>query len=188
MVVICDDPDRENEGDVCMAAEFVTAEAIAMMACQARGLICLSLPAGRCDELDLPLMVPANDGSEATAFTVSIDAASGVATSRHLGRRPGAYHQGCDGFGDPSSRSGAPSHIFPLRARRRGLLERRGHTEASVELTRLAGLTPGGVLCEILNEDGTLARGHQVTAFCRKYALPLLAVDDLATYLAEPSR
>jgi 3,4-dihydroxy-2-butanone 4-phosphate synthase len=182
MVVICDDPDRENEGDLCMAAEFVTAEAIAMMAREARGLICLSLPDERCDELDLPLMVPSNKGSEAPAFTVSIDAATGITSGISAADRActiRAVMAPATGRDDLVR----PGHIFPLRARRRGVLERRGHTEASVDLTRLAGLTPGGVLCEIMNDDGTPARGHQLTAFCRSHALPVVTIDDLATHM-----
>ncbi len=182
MVVICDDPDRENEGDLCLAAEFATAEKIAFMACHARGLICLSMPSERCDELDLPLMVPSNNGSDATGFTVSIEAATGVTTGISAADRARTIQVAVD----PGSRSldlVRPGHIFPLRARSRGVLERRGQTEASVDLARLAGLTPAGVLCEIMNEDGTMARGPQLVAFCRRHSLPLVTVDDLATYL-----
>jgi 3,4-dihydroxy 2-butanone 4-phosphate synthase/GTP cyclohydrolase II len=161
MVVVCDDPDRENEGDLCMAAQFVTAEKIAFMACEARGLICLSLPSQRCDELELPLMVPANDGSEATARTiqVAIDPDNGP---------------------DDLVR---PGHIFPLRARPNGVLERRGQTEAAIDLTRLAGLTPGGVLCELMNADGTMARGVQLQALCSRHDLPMVTVEEIAAHL-----
>ena len=180
--MICDDPGRENEGDVCMAAEFVTPESIAMMACQARGLICMSLPGQRCDELELPLMVPASTGSEGPAFTVSVDAASGVTTGISAADRAHTVRVAMSPATVPDDLA-RPGHIFPLRARPGGVLERRGHTEASVDLTRLAGLMPGGVLCEIMNEDGTPARGDQVTAFCRSHALPLVTVDDLASYM-----
>jgi 3,4-dihydroxy 2-butanone 4-phosphate synthase / GTP cyclohydrolase II len=182
MVVVCDDPDRENEGDLCMAAEFVTADKIAFMACQARGLICLSLPPERCDELDLPLMVPQNEGSDATGFTVSIEAATGVTTGISAADRARTIQVAVSPNAGPSDLS-RPGHVFPLRARPRGVLDRRGQTEASVDLTRLAGLRLGGVLCELMNDDGTMARGPQLTAFCRRHSLPLVTVEDIAVYL-----
>ncbi len=182
MVVVCDDPDRENEGDLCMAAEFVTAESIAFMACQARGLICLSLPAHRCDELELPLMVPANSGNEATGFTVSIEAVTGVTTGISAADRARTIQVAMHPDTRPSDLD-RPGHVFPLRARPRGVLERRGQTEASVDLTRLAGLTPGGILCELMNEDGTMTRGPQITAFCNRHDLPMVTVEDIASYL-----
>jgi 3,4-dihydroxy 2-butanone 4-phosphate synthase / GTP cyclohydrolase II len=182
MIVVCDDPDRENEGDLCMAAEFVTAEKIAFMACQARGLICLSLPPARCDELELPLMVPANAGSDATGFTVSIEAASGVTTGISAADRARTIQVAVSPTSGPADLR-RPGHVFPLRARPRGVLERRGQTEASVDLTRLAGLRPGGVLCEVMNDDGTMARGPQLSAFCRRHSLPLVTVEDVAAYM-----
>jgi 3,4-dihydroxy 2-butanone 4-phosphate synthase / GTP cyclohydrolase II len=181
MVVICDDPDRENEGDLCVAAEFATAEKLAFMACQARGLICLSLPPERCDHLDLPLMVPANAGTDATGFTVSIEAREGVTTGISAADRARTI-QVAMAHATVASDLVRPGHVFPLRARPRGVLERRGQTEASVDLTRLAGLRPGGVLCEVMNEDGTMARGPQLAAFCRRHSLPLVTVDEIATY------
>jgi 3,4-dihydroxy 2-butanone 4-phosphate synthase/GTP cyclohydrolase II len=174
MVIVCDDPDREDEGDLCMAAEFVTPKAITFMACQARGLICLSLPEERCEELDLPLMVPAREGSDATSFCVSIEAATGVTTGISAADRARTIQVAADPATGPA---------FPLRARRRGVLERRGQTVAAVDLTRLAGLTPGGVLCEVMNDDGTMARGAQLSAFSRRHALPVVTVDEIATYL-----
>jgi 3,4-dihydroxy 2-butanone 4-phosphate synthase / GTP cyclohydrolase II len=188
MVVICDDPDRENEGDLCLAAEFVTAEKIAFMACQARGLICLSLPPERCDALDLPLMVPDNEGTDATGFTVSIEARTGVTTGISAADRARTIQVAISPHAGPSDLL-RPGHVFPLRARRRGVLERRGQTEASVDLTRLAGLRPGGVLCEVMNDDGTMARGPQLAAFCRRYSLPLVTVEELAAFrrAAEPA-
>jgi 3,4-dihydroxy 2-butanone 4-phosphate synthase / GTP cyclohydrolase II len=182
MVVVCDDPDREDEGDLCMAAEHVTAEAVAFMACQARGLICLALPEDRCDELDLPLMVPQNRGSDATAFTVSIEAATGVTTGISAADRARTIRVAVDAGTGPRDLV-RPGHVFPLRARTRGVLERRGQTEAAVDLTRLAGLTPGGVLCEVMNDDGTMARGPQLAAFCRRHALPLVTVEHIAAYV-----
>jgi 3,4-dihydroxy 2-butanone 4-phosphate synthase/GTP cyclohydrolase II len=182
MVVVCDDPDREDEGDLCMAAEFVTQEAIAFMACHARGLICLALPEERCDELDLPLMVPANQGTDATGFTVSIEAATGVTTGISAADRARTIRVAAD----PSTRPAdlvRPGHVFPLRARTGGVLDRRGQTEAAVDLTRLAGLTPGGVLCEVINDDGTMARGAQLQAFCRRNGFPVVTVEHIAAYV-----
>jgi 3,4-dihydroxy 2-butanone 4-phosphate synthase/GTP cyclohydrolase II len=182
MVVVCDDPDREDEGDLCMAAEHVTAEAIAFMACQARGLICLALPESRCDELDLPLMVPANAGTDATGFTVSIEAATGVTTGISAADRARTIQVAVDPATRPADLV-RPGHVFPLRARPRGVLERRGQTEAAVDLTRLAGLTPGGVLCEVINDDGTMCRGAQLRAFCRRNGLPIVTVEHIAEYV-----
>ncbi len=186
MVVVCDDPDRENEGDICMAAELVTPEAIAFMACQARGLICLSLPEARCDRLDLPLMVPQNQGSDHTAFTVSIEAAAGVTTGISAADRAHTIRVAVDPATTPADLV-RPGHVFPLRARTRGVLERRGQTEAAVDLTRLAGLTPAGVLCEVINDDGTMARGAQLAAFCRRHGLPMVTVEHIAAHLRSRS-
>jgi 3,4-dihydroxy 2-butanone 4-phosphate synthase / GTP cyclohydrolase II len=182
MVVLCDDPDRENEGDLCMAAEFATAEKIAFMACQARGLICLSLPPERCDELALPLMVPDNEGTDATGFTVSIEAASGVTTGISAADRAHTIRVAVSAGTGPADLN-RPGHVFPLRARPRGVLERRGQTEGSVDLTKLAGLRPGAVLCELMNDDGTMARGPRLTAFCRRHSLPLVTVEDVAAHM-----
>jgi 3,4-dihydroxy 2-butanone 4-phosphate synthase / GTP cyclohydrolase II len=186
MVVVCDDPDRENEGDLCMAAELVTPEAIAFMACQARGLICLSLPEERCDELGLPLMVPQNQGTDHTAFTVSIEAATGVTTGISAADRARTIRVAVDASTGPSDLV-RPGHVFPLRARRLGVLERRGQTEAAVDLTRLAGLTPAGVLCEVINDDGTMARGAQLLGFCRRHGLPMVTVEHIAQHLRSRS-
>jgi 3,4-dihydroxy 2-butanone 4-phosphate synthase/GTP cyclohydrolase II len=182
MVVLCDDPDRENEGDLCIAAQFVTAEKIAFMAREARGLICLSLPPERCDELDLPLMVPTNSGCEATGFCISIEARTGVTTGISAADRARTIQVAVDPETRPADLV-RPGHVFPLRARPRGVLERRGQTEASVDLTRLAGLTPGGVLCEVMNPDGTMARGVQLQSFCGRHELPIITVAEIATHL-----
>ncbi len=182
MVVVCDDPDREDEGDVCMAAEFVTAEAIAFMACNARGLVCLALPEERCDELELPLMVPANNGTDVTGFTVSIEAATGVTTGISAADRARTIRVAVDPASGPTDLV-RPGHVFPLRARRGGVLERRGQTEAAVDLTRLAGLTAGGVLCEVINDDGTMARGRDLQRFCRRHDLPVVTVEHIARYV-----
>jgi 3,4-dihydroxy 2-butanone 4-phosphate synthase / GTP cyclohydrolase II len=182
MVVVCDDPDRENEGDLCMAAEFVTPEAIAFMACHAHGLICVALPEDRCDELDLPLMVPASQGLEVTGFTVSIEAATGVTTGISAADRARTIRVAADPAMGATDLV-RPGHVFPLRARAGGVLERRGQTEAAVDLTRLAGLTPGGVLCEVINDDGTMARGAELTAFCGRHGLPIVTVEHIADYV-----
>ncbi len=165
-----------------MAAQFASAEKIAFMAREARGLICLSLPPERCDELELPLMVPANNGCDATGFTVSIEAKVGVTTGISAADRARTIQVAIDP-GSCSEDLVRPGHVFPLRARPGGVLERRGQTEASVDLTRLAGLTPGGVLCEVMNPDGTMAKGLELQAFCRRHSLPIVTVDDLATHL-----
>jgi 3,4-dihydroxy 2-butanone 4-phosphate synthase / GTP cyclohydrolase II len=182
MVVVCDDPDRENEGDICIAAQFVTAEKIAFMAREARGLICLSLPTERCDELELPLMVPANDGTDATGFCVSIEARTGVTTGISAADRARTIRVAISPESGPEDLV-RPGHVFPLRARTRGVLERRGQTEAAVDLTRLAGLTPGGVLCEVMLADGTMAKGLELQAFCRRHSLPIVTVAELADHL-----
>ena len=182
MIVVCDDPDRENEGDICMAAQFVTAEKIAFMAREARGLICLSLPTDRCDELELPLMVPANDGTDATGFCVSIEARTGVTTGISAADRARTIRVAISPESGPEDLV-RPGHVFPLRARTRGVLERRGQTEAAVDLTRLAGLTPGGVLCEVMLADGTMAKGLELQAFCRRHSLPVVTVAELADHL-----
>jgi 3,4-dihydroxy 2-butanone 4-phosphate synthase / GTP cyclohydrolase II len=186
MVIVCDDPDREDEGDLCMAAELVTAQAIAFMACHARGLICLSLPEERCDELGLPLMVPANQGTDHTAFTVSIEAATGVTTGISAADRARTIRVAVDRASRPGDLV-RPGHVFPLRARSRGVLERRGQTEAAVDLTRLAGLTPAGVLCEVINDDGTMARGAQLAAFAHRHGLPVVTVEHIAQHLRKRS-
>ena len=182
MVVVCDDPDRENEGDLCMAAQFATAERIAFMAREARGLICLSLTQERCEHLDLPLMVPSNDGCEATGFCVSIEAATGVTTGISAADRARTIQVAVSTQSGPDDLV-RPGHVFPLRARPGGVLERRGQTEAAIDLTRLAGLRPGGVLCEIMNPDGTMARGLELQAFCRRHDLPMVTVAQLAEHL-----
>ncbi len=182
MVVIVDDEDRENEGDLVMAAEKITPEAINFMAKHGRGLICLSLTEERCEELRLPLMV---DDSEATlfgtAFTVSIEAKGKVSTGISARDRAATVLTAID----PETRSEdliRPGHIFPVRARPGGVLKRAGHTEASVDLAILAGLQPGAAICEIMNDDGSMARVPDLVRFAREHDLPLLTVSDLISY------
>ena len=178
MIVVVDDEDRENEGDLTMAAELVTPEAINFMAKHGRGLICLAMSGERADELELAPMVPDNT-LQGTAFTVSIDAKEGVTTGISAHDRAHTIKA----VVDPRSTSedfARPGHVFPLRARPGGVLERRGHTEAAVDLARLAGLYPAGVICEIVNDDGTMARVPDLVRFCKTHGLVMVTVTDLA--------
>jgi 3,4-dihydroxy 2-butanone 4-phosphate synthase/GTP cyclohydrolase II len=185
MIVIVDDEDRENEGDVMIAAEMVTSEAISFMATHARGLICVAITAERADALELSQMVPRNTSRCGTAFTVSIDARGrGVTTGISARDRAQTILTAIDSGTRPEDLS-RPGHIFPLRARRHGVLERRGQTEAAVDLARLAGMSPSGVICEIVNEDGTMARLPDLIRFCIKHDLKLVSVADLAQYRCE---
>ena len=181
MVIIVDDEDRENEGDVMIAAEKATPEAITFMARYACGLICLSLTEKRIKELKLPLMVEANTSQYNTAFTVSIEAKQGVTTGISAHDRAHTIQVAIDEkmTADDISR---PGHIFPLMARKGGVLVRVGHTEASVDLARLAGLKPAGVICEIMNEDGTMARLPDLEIFAEKHGLKILTIADLIKY------
>ncbi|HTS31923.1 MAG TPA: 3,4-dihydroxy-2-butanone-4-phosphate synthase [Bryobacteraceae bacterium] len=181
ILVVVDDEDRENEGDLTIAAEKVTPEIINFMATHGRGLICLPLTAGRCDYLRLPLMSPRNTSNFGTAFCESIDALEGVTTGISAADRTCTILKAID----PDCRPGdlaRPGHIFPLRAREGGVLVRAGQTEASVDLARLAGLAPAGVICEIMNEDGTMARVPQLQEFCRRHGLKMISVADLIRY------
>jgi len=185
MVVIVDDEDRENEGDLAMAAEMITPEAVNFMATHARGLICLTITGERADELELPPMTPCNTSPCGTAFTVSIDASGrGVTTGISAHDRAQTILAAIDPSSLPKD-LGRPGHVFPLRARTGGVLERRGQTEASVDLARLAGLNPSGVICEIMNDDGSMARLRDLRHFCIKYGLKMITVADLALYRLE---
>ena len=157
MVVVCDDENRENEGDLTMAAQFATPEAINFMAKEGRGLICLTLTGERCDELGLNLMAAKNEAPLQTAFTVSVEAREGVTTGISAADRAHTIQVAIDARSTPESLV-QPGHVFPLRAKDGGVLERAGQTEAAVDLARLAGLNPAGVICEIMNDDGTMAR------------------------------
>jgi 3,4-dihydroxy 2-butanone 4-phosphate synthase / GTP cyclohydrolase II len=180
-VVVVDAPDRENEGDLVIAAQFATPEAINFMATHARGLICLSLTEERCDELGLRPMTERNETPLGTAFTVSIEAREGVTTGISAQDRSRTIQVAIN----PASRPEAlvqPGHVFPLRARPGGVLERMGQTEAAVDLARLAGLTPAGVVCEIMNEDGTMARLVDLVPYCERHGLRMITVGDLVEY------
>ncbi len=181
MVILVDDEDRENEGDLVAAAELVTPEIINFMATQGRGLICLSLTEARADELDLPLMVTDNSSSFGTAFTVSIEARQGVTTGISVADRA---HTIQVAVADKTTARdlARPGHIFPLRAQKGGVLVRTGQTEGSVDLARLAGLKPAGVICEIMNADGTMARMPQLEIFAAEHDLKIISVADLVAY------
>src|SRR5499427_9568961 len=181
MIVLVDDEDRENEGDLAMAAEKITPEAINFMAKYGRGLICMPLTEDRCDELHLPLMSPINTSVHGTAFTEAIDARAGVTTGISASDRAITVLTAIDSKTRPQDLA-RPGHIFPLRARNGGVLVRAGQTEASVDLARIAGLTPAGVICEIMNDDGTMARLPQLAEFCRSHGMKLLTVAELIRY------
>src|SRR5947207_690697 len=187
MVVLCDDEDRENEGDLAMAAEKITPEAINFMAKYGRGLICLTLTEDRCEELHLPLMSPINTSVHGTAFCEAIDARLGVTTGISASDRAITILAAIDPKTKPQDLA-RPGHIFPLRARNGGVLVRAGQTEASVDLARIAGLQPAGVICEIMNEDGTMARVPQLHEFCRQHNLKMLTVADLIRYRMQHER
>ena len=185
MVVVVDDEDRENEGDLTMAAEMITPEAVNFMATHARGLICLAITGERADELELAPMTPCNTSPCGTAFTVSIDARGrGVTTGISVHDRAQTILATIDKNTRPED-LGRPGHVFPLRARPGGVLNRRGQTEASVDLARLAGLNPSGVICEIMNDDGSMARLRDLTHFCIKHGLKMITVAELALYRLE---
>jgi len=182
MIIVVDDEDRENEGDFVAAAELTTPEIINFMATEGKGLICVSLTDTRCDELDLPMMVSDNTSSHSTAFTVSVDLrGQGTTTGISASDRAKTVRA----LVDPSTKPkdlGRPGHIFPLRARHLGVLRRAGHTEAAVDLSKMAGLRPGGVLVEIMNEDGTMARLPQLAEIAKKHNLKLITIKDLIAY------
>jgi 3,4-dihydroxy 2-butanone 4-phosphate synthase/GTP cyclohydrolase II len=181
MVIVVDDEDRENEGDLTIAAENVTPEAINFMARFGRGLVCLSMTPERLDELDIPLEVSANVSQRETAFCMSIDARQRVSTGISAADRAQTIRTAIDSQARPRDLV-RPGHVFPLRARKGGVLTRTGHTEAAVDLARIAGLYPAGVICEIMNEDGTMARVPQLAKFAKKHGLPIITIADLVKY------
>lgn len=182
IVIVVDDEDRENEGDFIAAAEYVTPEMINFMATHGRGLICTPLIEDRCDELELEPMVTNNTALHATPFTVSVDLIGhGVTTGISASDRARTIKALLDPNTNPAE-LGKPGHIFPLRARRGGVLRRTGHTEAAIDLARLAGLSPAGVLVEIMNEDGTMARLPELREIARKFDLKIISIEDLVAY------
>lgn len=187
MLVVVDDEDRENEGDLTLAAQFATPEAINFMAVHGRGLICLALSPEICDQLQLPLMSAVNTSQFGTAFCEAIDAAEGVTTGISAADRARTIQVAMQPGAKPSDLA-RPGHMFPLRAKAGGVLVRSGQTEAAVDLARLAGLRAGGVICEIMNDDGTMARVPQLEEFCARHQLKLISVADLIRYRLEHER
>jgi 3,4-dihydroxy 2-butanone 4-phosphate synthase/GTP cyclohydrolase II len=187
MVVVCDDENRENEGDLTLAAQFATPEAINFMAKEARGLICLALTPERCDQLGLDLMAAKNESPFQTAFTVSVEARHGVTTGISAADRAHTIQVAIDPGSQPDDLV-QPGHVFPLKAREGGVLERAGQTEAGVDLARLAGLIPAGVICEVMNEDGTMARVSDLVPYCERHGLKMITVADLIAYRRRTER
>jgi 3,4-dihydroxy 2-butanone 4-phosphate synthase/GTP cyclohydrolase II len=187
MVILVDDEDRENEGDLCMAAEKVTAEAVNFMARYGRGLICLSLSPERIDELKLPMMTDDNTSSFGTAFTVSIEAKRGVTTGISAADRATTILTAINPETKPEDLA-KPGHVFPLRAKRGGVLQRAGQTEGSVDLAKLAGLYPAGVICEIMSDDGSMARVPELLEFAKRHNLKIVTVKDLIKYRMRAER
>jgi 3,4-dihydroxy 2-butanone 4-phosphate synthase / GTP cyclohydrolase II len=189
MIILVDDEDRENEGDLCMAADLVSAETINFMATHGRGLICLTLTEEQVERLGLPMMhSPGRSGPAlGTAFTVSIEARTGVTTGISASDRASTTRLAASPETRPEDLV-TPGHVFPLRARKGGVLVRTGQTEGSVDLARLAGRTPAGVICEIMNEDGTMARMPDLEAFSKKHGMPILTIADLIQYRLQTER
>lgn len=180
-VLVADDEDRENEGDLIFAAETMTNEQMAMMIRECSGIVCLCLTDERVRQLELPMMVEANSSHYQTAFTVTIEAAQGVTTGVSAADRITTIRAAIADGARPSDLH-RPGHVFPLRARTGGVLTRRGHTEATVDLMQLAGLKPYGVLCELTKEDGSMARLPDLVAFGRQHQMPVLTIEDLVQY------
>ena len=187
MVIVVDDEDRENEGDLTIAAEKVTPEAINFMARYGRGLICMSMTADRLDQLEIPLMVNQNTTPFNTAFCVSIEAKQHVSTGISAADRAATVRAAID-LKTKASDLARPGHMFPLRARDGGVLVRAGQTEAAVDLARIAGLYPAGVICEVMNEDGTMARVPELTKFAKKHGLLMITIADLIQYRMRTER
>ena len=185
MIVVCDDKDRENEGDLVMAAEFVEPKDVNFMATHGRGLICLPMSGAMLERLEIPDMVRRNPQHEradtATAFTVSIEAKKGISTGISAADRATTIREAVDDAASPDDLA-TPGHVFPLRARPGGVLERPGHTEAAVDLARLAGLKPAGVICEVMNDDGTMARVPELEEFSRQHGVKMFTVAQLVEY------
>ncbi|MBA3358628.1 MAG: bifunctional 3,4-dihydroxy-2-butanone-4-phosphate synthase/GTP cyclohydrolase II [Thermoleophilaceae bacterium] len=181
MVVVCDAEDRENEGDLTLAAQFATPEAVNFMAKEGRGLICLALTPEKCDDLGLDLMAAKNESPFQTAFTVSIEAREGISTGISAHDRARTIQVAIDPRSRPQDLV-QPGHIFPLKAKAGGVLERTGQTEAAIDLARLAGLTPAGVICEVMNDDGTMARVPDLERYCARHGLKMITVSDLIAY------
>ena len=187
MIIVMDDEDRENEGDLIMAAEHATAEAVAFMIRHTSGIICVPMEEAALARLDLPQMVPVNSESQRTAFTVSVDLRAGTTTGVSSADRAATIRALTDPASNPADFA-RPGHIFPLRSRRGGVLVRAGHTEAAVDLCRLAGLAPMGVLCEVMNDDGSMARRPQLQEFARAHGLKIGTIADLIRHRLRTER
>ena len=185
-VVVVDDDDRENEGDVLVAAELVTADHLNFMLSKARGIVCVPLPEARLRALEIPDMVTGTRDGGTTAFTVTVDLAHPNTSGTSVADRVSCIRHLMREEARPEDLA-RPGHVMPLRAHPHGLVGRRGHTEAAVELTRLAGLSPGGVICEVLNDDGSMARGADLVAFAESFRIPILRMDQIARHLADAS-
>ena len=180
-VLVLDDEDRENEGDLIFPAETITPDQMAKLIRYGSGIVCLCIEDERCQQLDLPAMVENNTSVNETAFTVTIEAAKGVSTGVSAQDRVTTIKAAIKAEAKPSDLS-RPGHVFPLRAAKGGVLKRRGHTESSVDLARLAGFIPAGVICEITNDDGTMARAPEIVEFGQKFNFPVLTIEDLVAY------
>ena len=187
MVVVVDDEDRENEGDLTVAADLITPEIVNFMAVHGRGLICLAISPDICDHLNLPLVTHNNTSQFGTAFCESIDAIQGVTTGISAADRALTIQAVMNPYAKPGDLA-RPGHMFPLRAREGGVLVRAGQTEAAVDLARLAGLAPGGVICEIMKEDGTMARVPDLVDYCKIHNLKMISVASLIRHRLETER
>lgn len=183
-VIVTDDEDRENEGDMIFSSEHLTPAQMALLIRECSGIVCLCMTDDKVKQLDLPMMVDENHSHYQTAFTVSIEAAEGVTTGVSAADRVRTIKAASCGSAS-SSDINSPGHVFPLRAREGGVLERRGHTEATVDLMRLSGLGSCGVLCEVTNVDGTMARMPELVEISKKYEMPMLTIEDLVAYRKE---
>lgn len=180
-VLLLDDDSRENEADIVAAAENISVETMALMICEGSGIVCLCLTEEKVEQLALPMMVATNQSRYQTAFTVSIEAKESVSTGVSARDRVTTI-QAALLSNDQARHVVSPGHVFPLRARLGGVLERRGHTEGSIDIARLAGLSPAAVLCELTNADGSMAKGKQVVDFAKSHDMPMLTIDELVQY------
>ncbi|TSJ92181.1 3,4-dihydroxy-2-butanone-4-phosphate synthase [Gilliamella apicola] len=180
-VLVLDDEDRENEGDIIWAAETITTEQMALTIRYGSGIVCLCMPQFYCDKLELPMMVANNTSKNHTAFTITIEAAKGVTTGVSAADRVTTVKAAVADDAKPSDLN-HPGHVFPLVAKEGGVLTRRGHTEASVDLVSLAGCKPAAVICELTNDDGSMARAPQVVAFAKQHQLPVVTIEDIVAY------
>lgn len=181
-VLLLDDEDRENEGDIIYSVEHLTNEQMALMIRECSGIVCLCLTDAQADKLELPPMVVTNNSANQTAFTVSIEAKVGVTTGVSAADRVTTIKTAANPHAKPEDLA-RPGHVFPLRARPGGVMTRRGHTEGTIDLMQMAGLQPAGVLCEVTNPDGTMAKAPEIVAFGRLHNMPVLTIEDMVMYL-----